>query len=235
MTTSVELEAPLRALVENRLDAIERVLLLAGVARGERRGIVEEVEAQFYELLARRAAAEPTRADVLAVLAALDPPEAYAPEGYRERLAEAASREQGPRIPQLSLLAIGSAVGGVFLLLLAVLAFGMEFETEWLLSIAVLVLGGAAAVTACGFVSIGRIRRSGGWLFGLPAALFAALLFPLVLGNALLVATMLVLGPLGLYAMIGLGFVAANGFIVFHAWKAVSAGYRRATPEAEAR
>src|SRR5262245_61484799 len=90
MTTAMrtELDAPLRALVERRLDGIDRVLLAAGVSRGERCGIVEEVEAQIYEMLARRADGPPTRQDVLAVLAALDPPEAYAPEGYRAVLEE---------------------------------------------------------------------------------------------------------------------------------------------------
>src|SRR5438309_1713625 len=83
MTTATELGGAQRALVDERLDGVERVLLHAGVSRGERRGIVEEVEAQVYELLARRTDSEPTRADVLAVLASLDPPETYAPEGHR--------------------------------------------------------------------------------------------------------------------------------------------------------
>ena len=41
--TRKELDAPLRALVDGRLDAIDRVLLLAGVARSERFSVVEEV------------------------------------------------------------------------------------------------------------------------------------------------------------------------------------------------
>ena len=65
MTMRTDLEAPLRGAIDDRLDAIDRVLLRAGVSRGERRSIVEEVENQVYELLARRSAGgEPTRADV---------------------------------------------------------------------------------------------------------------------------------------------------------------------------
>src|SRR4051812_49792580 len=36
---------------------------------------------------------EPSRADVLSVLATLDPPEAYAPEPYRQRVRETADRK----------------------------------------------------------------------------------------------------------------------------------------------
>src|SRR5205823_11970583 len=117
MTTTavVELGAPLRALVDERLDAIDRVLLHAGVSRGERRDIGEAVAAQIDDLLARRAGEGAlTRADVLAVLAQLDPPEPYAPEGY-EPPAEA-PRPRRPRGPRLSLLAGGAAALGAFAL-----------------------------------------------------------------------------------------------------------------------
>ena len=70
MTTSiVELSPSLQSLVDERLDTIERVLLMAGVSRGERRGILGEVEMHVFELLGRRTTGEPTREDVLAVLA----------------------------------------------------------------------------------------------------------------------------------------------------------------------
>ena len=236
MTTGTQLETPLRELIDERLDEIDRVLLRAGVSRGERRRIVEEVEAQVYELLGRRAAGEPTRADVLAVLASLDPPEAYAPEGYRRRLAAQAREEARPRLPQPSLLAVGSAVGGVFTLLLGAVLLGLaaNSEEEALLLGAALLLPAAAAVTACGFVSIRRIRRSGGWLFGLPAALFAALLFPLLLANGLLLAAMLLFEEIGLIVAVVLAFLGLNLYVVYHVWRWVSAGYRRAIPTAEA-
>jgi hypothetical protein len=237
MMTRTELDGRLQDLVDERLDAIDRVLLRAGVSRGERRRIVEEVEAQIHELLARRPAGEPTRDDVLAVLASLDPPELYAPEEYRHRLGDGPRPERRLRVPQPSLLALGSAAGAVLTLLLAVvgigLAAGAEGDAELLLLVgAVFLLSAAAAVTTCGIISIRRIRHSGGWLFGLPAALFAAALFPLLLLNGLVVAAALVFGEYGLLAAVLVAFLAANLYVVWHLWRWVSAGYRRATPEA---
>jgi hypothetical protein len=50
------------------------------VPRPDRLAIVKEVEAQIFELLQERDPEELGRDDVLAVLARLDPPEAYLPE-----------------------------------------------------------------------------------------------------------------------------------------------------------
>jgi hypothetical protein len=238
MTTArTDLDAPLQGLIDARLDAIDRVLLRAGVSRGERCSIVEEVETQVYEILARRTEGEPARADVLAVLASLDPPEAYAPEGYRDRLARR-DEEDRPRVPQPCLLAVGSAAGGVLILLLSLvlgyLLAGDGGELALLLG-ALVLLPGLAGVTTGGVLAIRRIRHSGGWLFGLPVALFAALLFPLLMLNGLLIAAVVLFQEIGLIAAAGLALVAANGYLVYHAWKAVSAGYRRATPATEGR
>ncbi|WP_337175846.1 hypothetical protein [Paludisphaera sp.] len=67
-----------RALIDARLDAIDRALL-GRVSRAERLDVVGEVESRIDELLRERCGpgAEPSRDDVLAVLARLDPPEAY--------------------------------------------------------------------------------------------------------------------------------------------------------------
>jgi hypothetical protein len=73
------LSGSLQRLIDSRLDTIER-MLLGRVARAERMAIVREVEAQIHELLAERETDELSRDDVLAVLARLDPPEAYLPE-----------------------------------------------------------------------------------------------------------------------------------------------------------
>jgi hypothetical protein len=73
----------------------------------ERRSIVGEVETQIFELLARRGPAL-TREDVLAVLASLDPPEAYLPEEFRDRFAGAsatvsAAHTSWPQFPRQSI------------------------------------------------------------------------------------------------------------------------------------
>ena len=81
MTTSVAvpLNESLQALVDSRLDTIDR-MLMGRVPRQDRLSIVREVEAQVFELLQERDGEDLSREDVLAVLARLDPPEAYLPE-----------------------------------------------------------------------------------------------------------------------------------------------------------
>jgi len=74
--TSADLHPELRRLIDARLEAIDRVLVIAQVAWSERRSIVGEVETQIFELLARRSES-PTHEDIVAVLDSLDPPESY--------------------------------------------------------------------------------------------------------------------------------------------------------------
>jgi hypothetical protein len=77
--TSVQVPELMQALIDSRLDTIDR-MLLERLPRSERLEIVREVESQIFELLQEQCRDEPTREDVLAVLARLDPPEAYLPE-----------------------------------------------------------------------------------------------------------------------------------------------------------
>ena len=231
---TVNLESGLQALVDDRLDAIDRVLLRAGVSRGERRNIVEEVEAQVYELLGRKTEGESTRAHVLSVLATLDPPEAYAPEPYRQRVRENGESPK-PRIrrPQPSLLALGSATGGVVSGFLTVVLTFFVMEDglgELTLALAALLLPAALAVTVCGVVAIVRIRRSDGWLFGLRAALFAAILYPFILANGVLVMATLFF-PMGVFCVAFFAVVACNAWLAYHLWKLVASDYRRAEPQ----
>jgi hypothetical protein len=79
---SMRISESLQILIDSRLDTIDR-MLLGRVLRQERMEIVREVELQVYELLQERDSTELTRDDVLAVLAQLDPPEAYLPEEMR--------------------------------------------------------------------------------------------------------------------------------------------------------
>ncbi len=235
MTAMMSLEPGLQALIDDRLDAIDRVLLRAGVSRGERRSIVEEVEVQVFELLSRKTGGDPTRVEVASVLAALDPPEMYAPEPYRQRARESAEPVR-PRIrrPQPSLLALGSAMGGVitgFLTLVLTYFVVQSGLDELTLVFAALLFPAALTVTACGVLAIVRIRRSDGWLFGLRAALFAAILFPLILGNGVVVLSGLMFEIMGLLCVTFIAVMACNAMLVYHLWKLVAADYRRATPE----
>ena len=66
----------LQTLIDSRLDTVDR-MLLGRVSRQDRLAIVTEAESQIHELLHASDSDELTREDVLAVLARLDPPEAY--------------------------------------------------------------------------------------------------------------------------------------------------------------
>lgn len=74
---AVELTFPLRQLIDTRLDNIERALLTQAMSRGDRQQILAAIEEQIFEMLVVNGEEEPTRDGVLAVLAKLDPPEAY--------------------------------------------------------------------------------------------------------------------------------------------------------------
>jgi hypothetical protein len=117
--TAAELNPDLRILIDERLDAIERILLRVQVSYSERRSIVSEVETQIFELLSRKTD-NPAREDVLAVLDSLDPPESYIPEELRSRLADASPEPASPRPARLMLTrrAVGMATtlltGGLF-------------------------------------------------------------------------------------------------------------------------
>jgi hypothetical protein len=76
---SVPLVESLQTLIDSRLDTIDR-MLLGRLARQDRLAIVHEVEAQIHDLLGERDNRDLSRDDVLAVLARLDPPEAYLPD-----------------------------------------------------------------------------------------------------------------------------------------------------------
>ena len=185
--TSAELNPEFRSLIDARLDAIEQMLMGARVSYSERRHIVSEVETQVFELLARRGD-NPTRDDVEAVLASLDPPESYVPEELRGR-APVSPRFSGERAapkappgPRISRLALASAAAALLVLPIGLLAVATSHSRD-LGEIAAVFSFAMFAVTLCGVVAVARIVRSEGRLIGLPPALFAAAIGPVVLLN----------------------------------------------------
>jgi hypothetical protein len=182
--TAAELNPEFRFLIDARLDAIERVLIGAQVSYSERRHIVSEVETQVFELLARRGD-NPTRDDVEAVLASLDPPESYVPEELRGRVAAASARPavpEPPPGPRISRLALASAAATTLVLPIGLLAVATSHNRD-VGEIAAVFGFAMFAVTLCGIAAVVRIVRSEGRLIGLPPALFAAAVGPLVLLN----------------------------------------------------
>ncbi len=93
--TAAELNPELRKLIDERLDAIDRILATAQITWSERRSIVGEVETQVFELLSRRSQI-PVLEDVLVVIDSLDPPESYIPEELRRPVGDTSAQPVAP-------------------------------------------------------------------------------------------------------------------------------------------
>ncbi len=156
MTTAVALELPgsLQALVDSRLDTIDR-MLMGRVPRQDRLSIVREVESQVFELLQEGDGGDLGREDVLAVLARLDPPEAYLPEETEVQPmsprrasrpdAPQPARKGDPKVAKVSGI-IGLATLAVVLLSPVDYLLAIAFQSEALL----LILGGGTLFLALG-------------------------------------------------------------------------------------
>lgn len=189
-----------RMLIDARLDAIDRALL-GRVSRAERLDVVGEVESRIDELLRERCGpgAEPTREDVLAVLARLDPPEAYlgdedegstpgrsAPSATPARPTSqpiAARSAKGMNLP--AILGVGAAACSLGFPLGFVSAIALQAEAVtffiWGFATLGMLIGGSLAVTL-GVVAgprrtatlVGLISGSAAFGFGLAGALILA-------------------------------------------------------------
>jgi len=221
-----------RRRIDDHLDAIERVLLAGGVSRGERRDVVDEVETQIYEMLAARAEQQPTEA-VAAILAQLDPPDAYAPESATAPTAVEPAlalrglwrRWQGwwfPRssVPRVSRPAFVAAVWFGLAALFFLAAFSYRRPPSLLLSLMFLFgMTAPIGVTALGFWSVRRIRRSAGREYGLPLALVETFFFPIVLANLALIGLLAATDGAGLVVLAVLVIVGANIGLARYAWR----------------
>jgi hypothetical protein len=156
-TVTDQLSGALQALVDSRLDTIDR-MLLGRVPRQDRLAIVREVESQIFELLQERGARELDRDDVLAVLARLDPPEAYLPDDDAEGAPVSA------RVPARGRVApparrgdsgVGKASGILGLVTLALVAFSP------LIVIGSELTGSEAMVLILWFGTVGLILAGG--------------------------------------------------------------------------
>jgi len=92
----MDLPPDVRIHVDVYLDAVRAAQMAAGVPSGEAAGIRDDLRAQIYDMLSARAAGRtPAPEDVQAVLAQLEPPEAFGPSG-EGGAAAAPPREPAP-------------------------------------------------------------------------------------------------------------------------------------------
>lgn len=222
MTATIdELKRPLQNLIDNRLDAIDRILVEADVPRAERGNILSDIEGQIHEMLrATVGEQDPTRRDVLDVLAKLDPPEAYAPDELREKVVES---KPAPAIPQKSpvadapekgrtpILGILACVGGLMTLviglpgsfLIALLLESSELGLVFMILVSLFVFFVGLPSCVLGIMSALTIRKSNGKLDNITCAAIGIAAFPLCLINA---AMLLLVVAESMSGLIFLGF-----------------------------
>lgn len=156
----------LQRLIDARLDTIDR-MLLGRLPRADRLAVAREVEGQVYELLGEHPGHELDREDVLAVLARLDPPEAYIPEEGGHEAAAVLLPARAARGPDGRKAAKVLGILGLVLLALVLLwpvtflladAAG-DFGTLLLLSQSFLMLAGGVPVFVLSVIG----HRGGGW------------------------------------------------------------------------
>lgn len=166
------LDAPLQALVDARLDTIDR-MLVGRVPRADRLAIAREVEAQIFDQLAGQAPDQVGRDEVLAVLGRLDPPEAFLPEdGEAGPVVSGPIGTRMPHRPARSARRSGQASGivGIVALVVTVLGtvlsylFALPLESELILFGGFFgfgLVGLCAGITAVALAVVARLRD--GW------------------------------------------------------------------------
>ena len=124
----MQISAEIRGRLDAHLDAVEKALVEAKYSRERRRGIIDDLEAQIMEMLSN-GPAEPTLADLEAVLATLDPPAAYGEAGASEPVRSSAPVMPRAVVPRVSKMATWSCICVVLSLVFLMLAVGVVLWT----------------------------------------------------------------------------------------------------------
>jgi hypothetical protein len=232
MALTAGLAQPLQQMIDERLDTIDRVLLMAGTARDQRHTTVSEVESQIHEMLLQRAPTDPQRADVLAVLARLDPPEAYVPEEGMSVPAGLASVRPAsrsevawkPASSMSSVLTFGSAASGIMgALALAGVMMGTFVESvEIMLLCGVISLFFGLLATIGGVASLVKLRESTHPQLILPVAIVSTLFLPLALLNLAQLYVVLIFGELAIFPALGCTILMTDAVVTYAAWRTLS-------------
>ena len=188
MTTDPEtmLSEALQSLVDARLDTIDR-MLLGRVDRQDRLAIVREVESQILEQLRGLDAGTLDRDDVLAVLARLDPPEAYLPgDDSPSAGPRTAFRPPARRVaPAKSRLAFAGGVLGIIAAVTCALCIPLgEFFGSRFIIFGSMAVGALASLLAIVFTSMAKLR--GPWaITGLILGIVSMMVFLGIVGLVL--------------------------------------------------
>ncbi len=175
--TEFELDASLRSMLDQHLDAIEQVLTESGLSRAERRNICDEVEAQATEILWQRAEGNrPTPQLMAAVIAELDTPEAY--HDVEVPNLSAKPRELAPPVTlhMFAFWALMTAFLGFIILITPMGYLAAQYRFVWLGLLFVLSL-------VLSSIAVRDIWHRPDRFYGVPIAVSGTAAFPLLLFN----------------------------------------------------
>lgn len=204
----MELPPEVRSKVDAHLDAVEQAFRRSGAGREEARSITDDVETQILDMLTTRAAGRtPTVEDVNAVLAQLDPPEAYTGSaeartgaGETQAVVLPAAPPRPPAKPKFCRTAILALLGFVPVPVFVMLAITLGpfvarvqpvpggapaapsvfriFICCDVIPLIAIPLIGVLWTTILGIVAIIQIHRAKGQLRGMGLAIFDAVVSP---------------------------------------------------------
>lgn len=187
---AVELTIPLRQLIDARLDNIERALMTQSMSRVDRQQVLAAIEEQIFEMLERTSEEEPTRDDVLSVLARLDPPEAYLEPSDCSSTERLQRRQVEPKLASPSPASTGVSGEWNKLAIVSLVATGIAClgaMTWWMLGflglVPLTVVTGVAQT--CGVISVCQIMQKRSIERGFWMAVIGCCALPMVMLLAL--------------------------------------------------
>lgn len=177
------MDADVRRSLDGYLDAVEAALLKAGAARAQRQAIVRDLETQLADMLSERCPGrEPTAADVAALLAGMDAPDAYAQSPIR--IPPVFVRGTPQRLPAEVLWGmLLMPIGWIGLLIVVVACKELRHRSDDLLLLLIAaapVILMIALTSVLGWSAWRRIGRERSRFWGRPFAILEMLSFPLL-------------------------------------------------------
>jgi len=158
---------------------------LGDMPADEKDDILRDIESHIYAAL-EKYGPNPTVDDLNVILAGMDRPSSYAPSAR-----QAATSAGSPRFCRLPVLGAAWAPFGVLVTVFYLLAWfhnvGMDGVFYRIYQFVIFPLGITApfGCTALGLMAVSKIRASGGRLIGMPLAVSIAVLFPVVIADAM--------------------------------------------------
>ena len=176
-----ELAPSLQKMVDARLDNIDRALLSTDITRYERRQIVSAVEDQIQELVARINRQEPSREDIIRILASLDPPEVYG-SGSMQPSVEHESQREFNRLARSQSAPSIEPRGNILAIVSVTLAAAslMAIPSVFVISIFAFIISAILSMAAliCGIVALCQLVSTKGKVFAKGMSILGIVSFP---------------------------------------------------------